>query len=225
MEYNSLLREERPDFKAYNNGFASLNNVELLSIIIGQGNDQGAALQQARQLLNMCGGKLHDIANRRAEEYEIVQGVGPKKALVIQAAFELAKRIEHEAASECEVFDNAQAVWCYFRPMLGTADHEEAHVLLMNNRFRLIKSFQLSTGGLTETAVDVRVVLREALLNNATTLTLVHNHPSGNNRPSRDDDSLTLRLKKACETMRIFLVDHVIVTDRQYYSYNEEGRM
>ena len=150
MAYNSLLREERPDFKAYNNGFASLNNVELLSIIIGQGNDQSAALQQARQLLNMCGGKLHDIANRRAEEYEVVQGVGPKKALTIQAAFELAKRIEHEAASECEVFDN---------------------------------------------------------------------------RPSRDDDSLTLRLKKACETMRIFLVDHVIVTDRQYYSYNEEGRM
>ena len=142
MEYNSLLREERPDFKAYNSGFASLNNVELLSIIIGQGNDQGAALQQARQLLNMCGGKLHDIANRRAEEYEVVQGVGPKKALTIQAAFELAKRIEHEAASECEVFDNAPAVWRYFRPMLGTADHEEAHVLLMNNRFRLIKSFQ-----------------------------------------------------------------------------------
>ena len=114
MEYNSLLREERPDFKAYNSGFASLNNVELLSIIIGQGNDQ------ARQLLNMCGGKLHDIANRRAEEYEVVQGVGPKKALTIQAAFELAKRIEHEAASECEVFDNAPAVWRYFRPMLGT---------------------------------------------------------------------------------------------------------
>lgn len=225
MEYNSLLREERPDFKAYNSGFASLNNVELLSIIIGQGNDQGAALQQARQLLNMCGGRLRNIANRRAEEYEVVQGVGPKKALTIQAAFELAKRIEHEAASECEVFDNAQAVWRYFRPLLGTADHEEAHVLLMNNRLKLIKAVKLSSGGLTETAVDVRVVLREALINKATALTLVHNHPSGSTRPSRDDDSLTFKLKKACEVMRLFLVDHVVITDRQYYSYNEEGRM
>lgn len=225
MEYNSLLREERPDFKAYNSGFASLNNVELLSIIIGQGNDQGAALQQARQLLNMCGGRLRNIANRRAEDYEVVQGVGPKKALTIQAAFELAKRIEHEAASECEVFDNAQAVWRYFRPLLGTADHEEAHVLLMNNRLKLIKAVKLSSGGLTETAVDVRVVLREALINKATALTLVHNHPSGSTRPSRDDDSLTLKLKKACEVMRLFLVDHVVITDRQYYSYNEEGRM
>ena len=225
MEYNSLLREERPDFKAYNNGFASLNNVELLSIIIGQGNDQGAALQQARQLLNMCGGSLRDVANRRAEEYEVVQGVGPKKALTIQAAFELAKRIEHEAASECEVFDNAQAVWRYFRPMLGTADHEEAHVLLMNNRFKLIKAVKLSSGGLTETAVDVRVVLREALLNNATTLTLVHNHPSGNNRASGDDDRITQRVEKACQTMRLYFLDHLIITDGDYYSYRENGKL
>ena len=105
------------------------------------------------------------------------------------------------------------------------ADHEEAHVLLMNNRFKLIKAVKLSSGGLTETAVDIRVILREALLNNATTLTLIHNHPSGNARPSGDDDRLTQKLKRACETMRIYMVDHIIVTDTKYYSYSEEGKI
>lgn len=100
-----------------------------------------------------------------------------------------------------------------------------AHVLLMNNRFKLIKAVKLSSGGLTETAVDVRVILKEALLNNATTLTLIHNHPSGFPRPSSDDDRLTQKLKKAAETMRIYMVDHVIVTADCYYSYSEEGKI
>ena len=97
--------------------------------------------------------------------------------------------------------------------------------MLMNQRFRLIKAVRLSHGGLSETAVDVRIILREALLNNATVLTLVHNHPSGNARPSGDDDRLTLKLKQASEVMRIYMVDHVIVTDGKYYSYAEEGKI
>ena len=108
---------------------------------------------------------------------------------------------------------------------MGTADHEEAHVLLMNNNFKLIKAVKLSSGGLTETAVDVRIILREALVNNATTLTLIHNHPSGNPCPSRDDDRITATLKQACSTMRFYLIDHVIVTDSTYYSYSEEGKL
>lgn len=121
--------------------------------------------------------------------------------------------------------DFAEDVWRYFRPIVGTADHEEAHVLLMNNNFKLIKAVKLSSGGLTETAVDVRIILREALVNNATTLTLIHNHPSGNPCPSRDDDRITATLKQACSTMRLYLIDHVIVTDSTYYSYSEEGKL
>lgn len=108
---------------------------------------------------------------------------------------------------------------------MGTADHEEAHVLLMNNNFKLLKAVKLSSGGLTETAVDVRIILREALVNNATTLTLIHNHPSGNPCPSRDDDRITATLKQACSTMRLYLIDHVVVTDSTYYSYSEEGKL
>ncbi len=223
--FSSLAREERPDYKVYNQGFAALNAVELISLIIGQGKDPRAAIRQARQLVNICGGSLRDLATRRAAELEVVQGVDPTKAMALQAAFELSKRIQTERAADRPDFGSAQAVWEYYRPTLGTADHEEAHVLLMNNRLRLIKSVRLSSGGLTETAVDVRVIIREALLHNATALTLIHNHPSGNARPSRDDDQITAKLKCACETMRIYMVDHVIVTDSQYYSYAEEGKL
>lgn len=176
-------------------------------------------------LLNACGGSLRELAKLHAADIEAVQGVDPTKAMALQAAFELSKRIESEAAADRTEFGSADAVWRYFRPTLGTADHEEAHALLMDNRLRLVKSVRLSSGGLTETAVDVRCILREALLNNATALTLIHNHPSGNPRPSRDDDQITQKLKRACETMRIYLVDHVIVTDAQYFSYSEEGKL
>ncbi len=223
--YSDLAREERPDYKVYNSGFSSLNAVELISLIIGQGKDASTAVRQARQIVNICDGSLRDMAKRRTEELEVVQGVGAKTAMALAAAFELAKRIEHEAVADRDIFDNAEEVWRYFRPLIGMADHEEAHVLLMNNRFKLIKAVKLSSGGLTETAVDIRVILREALLNNATTLTLIHNHPSGNARPSGDDDRLTQKLKRACETMRIYMVDHIIVTDTKYYSYSEEGKI
>ena len=104
-------------------------------------------------------------------------------------------------------------------------DVEQAWVLLMNRNFKLIKKLCISHGGLSETAVDVRIIIREALLANATIIVLCHNHPSNNTRPSADDDRLTKKLKEACDTMRLYLADHVIITDGGYYSYNDEGRL
>jgi DNA repair protein RadC len=95
----------------------------------------------------------------------------------------------------------------------------------MNQNFKLIKSHRVSHGGITETAVDVRIIMKEALLNNTTILALVHNHPSNNLSPSRMDDELTQRMKRACELMRIHFMDHVIITDGAYYSYHEQGRV
>ena len=110
-------------------------------------------------------------------------------------------------------------------PRVQDLDVEEAWILLMNRNFKLIKSLCVSHGGLSETAVDVRVIMREAILCNATVLAFCHNHPSGNARPSRMDDTLTQRIKEASELMRVHLLDHVIVTDGRYYSYHEEGRL
>ena len=110
-------------------------------------------------------------------------------------------------------------------PKMQDLDVEEAWVLLMNQNFKLIKAKRISHGGISETAVDVRIILKEALLCNATIVALCHNHPSGNNRPSGDDDRLTQRVQRACETMRLYFADHIIVTDGRYYSYREQGKI
>ena len=102
---------------------------------------------------------------------------------------------------------------------------EEFHILLMNQNFRLIKSERISQGGITEVSADIRIMIREAVLNNATIMAVCHNHPSGSIRPNRIDDTLTQSVKKACEVMRIHFLDHVIVTDGAYYSYHEQGKL
>jgi DNA repair protein RadC len=111
------------------------------------------------------------------------------------------------------------------RPKMQDLKVEEAHVILMNQKFRLIKSIRLSQGGISEVSVDIRILLKETILNNATVIAFCHNHPSGNTRPSAVDDKLTQCLKKACDCMRIHFLDHVIVCDGQYYSYAENGRL
>ena len=110
-------------------------------------------------------------------------------------------------------------------PVMQDLDVEEGWVLLMNQNFKLIKKMCISRGGLTETAIDVRIIVKQALLCNATVVALCHNHPSGSLRPSGSDDSLTNKVKDACNLMRLFFLDHVIITDGGYYSYSEEGRI
>ena len=109
-------------------------------------------------------------------------------------------------------------------PVMQDLDTEEFWLLLMNQNYRLIKKVRISHGGISETTVDIRIIIREAVLANATVLAVCHNHPSGNLSPSRADEDLTKSIKRACELMRIFFMDHVIVTDGQYYSFHEQGK-
>ena len=141
------------------------------------------------------------------------------------AACELGKRRQLEKAEERAELSSAQAIHDMMRPILQDKDVEEAWVLLMNQKFRLIKRVCISRGGISETAIDVRVVMREAILNNATVIAICHNHPSNNNKPSRMDDQITKKIKDACETMRLYFLDHIIVCDGKYYSYREEGKL
>ena len=120
---------------------------------------------------------------------------------------------------------SATSIYNYMRPIMQDLTIEEAHVMLLNQNFKLIKEFRVSQGGLTEVRVDVRMIIKEAVLNNASVLAFVHNHPSGNIHPSSFDDKLTQTIKKACDLMRIHFLDHVIVCDGDYYSYRERGRL
>lgn len=222
---NKWAEEDRPREKLMSHGAAALSDSELLAILIGSGTPRESAVALMQRIMRDCDNNLNTLGKRTLHELMSYKGIGEAKAITIIAACELGKRRQAAKAAERPDMGSAKAVYDYMHPKMQDLDTEEAWVLLMNQRFRLIKAVRLSHGGLSETAVDVRVILREALLSNATVLTLVHNHPSGTCRPSGDDDRLTQKLKRACETMRIYMVDHVIVTDGRYYSYAEEGKL
>lgn len=222
-KYTCFCAEEKPQYKAYNNGYEALTVVELISMIIGTGTKRN--VEQARQIYNMMEGKLRNIAKARVEDLQVVQGIGDSKAIALQAAIELGKRYNQEKIVERPTIDNSLAIYDFIHPKVRDLDVEEAHLLLMNQNFKLIKNVKLSEGGITETAIDVRRVMREAVMNNSTILALVHNHPSDNPQPSKADNILTQQVKDACKIMNIFFMDHVIVGDECFYSYHDRGQI
>lgn len=217
--------EDRPREKLMQNGPGVLSDSELLAILIGSGSTKESAVSLMQRILADCGNNLNTLGKMSLHELMRYNGIGEAKAVTILAACELGKRRHATPAAVRPDLGSALATYDYMLPKMQDLDVEEAWVLLMNQRFHLVKAVRLSHGGLSETAVDVRIVMREAILAGATVLTLCHNHPSGNCRPSGDDDRLTQKIRKACETMRIYMADHIIVTDGCYYSYAEEGRL
>lgn len=219
--------EDRPREKLMTLGAAALTNAELLAILIGSGSTEETAVGLMKRVMNDCNNNLNTLGKKTIAELTggRYKGLGPAKAVTILAACELGKRRQAEKAEGRRRMDSAQAIYEMMHPRMQDLPTEQAWVLLMNQNFKLIRAVQISNGGISETAVDVRIILKEALLSNATVIALCHNHPSNNASPSGDDDRLTQRLKKACETMRIYMLDHIIVTDGAYYSYMENGRL
>lgn len=225
LSINKWDVDDRPREKLERLGAQALSNAELLAILIGSGSTKESAVELMKRVLNDCNNNLNTLGKRTIHELTAYNGMGPAKAITILAACELGKRRQLEEAEEREDLGSATAIYNHMHPLMQDLDVEEAWVLLMNRNFKLIKRLRISHGGLSETAVDVRIIIKEALLANATIIALCHNHPSNNDRPSADDDRLTQRLNEACSLMRIHMADHVIITDGIYYSYREEGRM
>lgn len=225
LSITDWAEEDRPRERLERLGPEALSNAELLAILIGSGTPQQSAVDLMKVVLASCHNNLNTLGKMSIKDLEDFKGIGPAKAITILAACELGKRRARERAEEREDLGSATAIYNYMHPRMQDLDVEEFHILLMNQNYKLIKSVRVSHGGITETAVDIRIVMKEAILNNATVLAACHNHPSGNVRPSRQDDQLTERIRKACDIMRIYFLDHVIVTDGAYYSYREKGRL
>lgn len=217
--------EDRPREKMVMHGSEALSDAELLAILIGSGSTKESAVDLMKRLLNDCGNNLNTLGKKSIHELCQYNGIGEAKAITILSACELGKRRQLEKVQERKRIDSANAIYDYMHPLMQDLTTEEAWILLMNQNYRLIKTVRISRGGISETAVDIRIILKEALLCNATVVALCHNHPSNNPSPSRDDDRLTERVKKACDIMRIYLLDHLVVTDGAYYSYHEQGRL
>lgn len=234
--------EDRPREKLMAKGPSALSNAELLAILIGSGTTDETAVELMQRVLADCGNSLITLGRRSLDELmnEIdvtddvtgkvkkmkrYKGLGEAKAVTILAACELARRRSEEPALVRKEIHSSVDLFNYFLPKMQDLPHEECYVLLMNQACKVLGHLLVSRGGLTETAVDIRMIMREALLKRATVLALCHNHPSGSLRPSADDDRLTDRLSNSCKMMGIRLLDHIIVTDSGFYSYCEEGRL
>lgn len=217
--------EDQPREKLMRLGAEALSSAELLAILIRSGSTDSTAVDLMKQLLHDCGDSLAMLGKMSLQQLMSYKGIGEAKALSIIAACELGKRRQLSEMPERTDLSTSEKIYQHLWPMMRDLDVEEAHVVLMNQAFKHIKTIRLSHGGITETAVDVRVIMKEAVLNNATIIALAHNHPSGKTNPSRDDDMLTKKVSEACKIMRIHFADHIIVTDGDYYSYREEGRL
>lgn len=217
--------EDRPREKLMSLGAEALSDAELLAILIGSGSSKETSVALMQRVLNDCHNNLNTLGKLSIPQLCEYNGIGEAKAITILAATELGKRRQTEKAEERKDLSSATAIYELIHPKVQDIDVEEAWIVLMNHNYKLIDYKRISHGGITETAVDVRIIMREAILKNATILALCHNHPSNNPRPSTNDDQLTQRVKRACETMRIYFLDHIIVVDGNYYSYHEQGRL
>ncbi len=225
LSVKQWAEEDRPREKLMKLGAEALSNAELLAILIGSGNKEETAVDLMKRLLSDCGNNLATLSKKSLEQLMDYNGIGEAKAITILAACELGKRRETAEMPERRMFKSALDIYNHLWARMRDLDVEESYVLLMNQAYSEIKTLRLSHGGITETAVDVRLIMKEALLNNATVIAVAHNHPSGNTHPSRNDEMLTKKLSEACSTMRIHLLDHVIITDGNYYSFREDGKL
>ncbi len=224
LNIKQWAEEDRPREKMVKLGTEALSDAELLAILIGKGSAKEDAVSLMKRVLADSKNNLNTLGKMSIHELCQYNGIGEAKAITIQAACELGKRRQMESPEERPDLGTATRIYNHMHPIMQDLDVEEFWVLLLNQHYRLIKKVRISHGGITETAVDIRIIMKEAVLANTTILAVCHNHPSGNLKPSRQDDELTKSIKRACELMHIHFLDHVIITDGQYYSYHEQGK-
>lgn len=226
---NDMPDDERPREKALRHGIKSLSDAELMAIIFSTGIKGLSVIDLSRLILKSREGHLSQIAKMSASEFcKEFKGIGPAKALTLLAGLELGARATEDAvklAMERKPITAPEDIRKLMGAELGNLHHEEFWVLYLSQAGKLLKKVQISRGGISATAVDVRLILREAILASASAMILVHNHPSGNLRPSQQDLALTEKTARAAKFHDIRLNDHIIFTDTGYYSFHNEGLM
>ena len=223
LNINQWSEDDRPRERLEKLGAAALSDAELLAILVGSGSTKEDAVSLMKRILADSHNSLNTLGKLTIRDLCQYNGIGPAKAITILAACELGKRRQQECPEERPDLSTATRIYNHMHPVMQDLDVEEFWLLLMNQNHRLIKKVRIAHGGISEVSVDIRILIREAVLCNATILAVCHNHPSGSLRPSQADNDLTKSIQRACNLMRIKFMDHVIITDGAYYSYHEEG--
>lgn len=215
--------DDRPREKLLLKGRSALSDAELVAILIGSGSRNESAVSLSQRILASVHNNLSELGKRSIPELMGFKGIGEAKAVTIAAALELGRRRRAGEALDRKKITSSQSVFEYIQPILGELPHEEFWILYLTNSNKIIKSSQISKGGITGTLVDVRLVFKEALQLGAVGIILAHNHPSGTLKPSQADIQLTKKLKSAGDGLDIKVLDHLIVTEKAYFSFADEN--
>jgi DNA repair protein RadC len=216
---------DRPREKLMQKGKMALTDAELIAILIGSGTPKQSAVDLSKKILASTNNNLNALGKLSMSQLMEFNGIGEARAISIIAAMELGRRRRSEEALERVKITSSSSVFELLQPIIGELPHEEFWILYLNNSNKILEQYQISKGGITGTLVDVRITLRKALELGAVSLILAHNHPSGNLNPSEADKQLTRKLKTASESLDIKVLDHIIVTEKSYFSFADEGML
>jgi DNA repair protein RadC len=215
--------DDKPREKLMLKGNQALSDAELLAILIGSGSRNETAVDLSKRILFDQQNNLNQLARLSLSDLQKFKGIGEAKAITIMAALELGKRRRLEEALELPKVTDSRTVYELLQPLMGDLNHEEFWIVYLNQSNKIVGKWLASKGGITSTMVDVRLVLKKALELMATGLILSHNHPSGKREPSQSDKDLTRKMIDAAKVMDIQVLDHLIVTEKSYFSFADEG--
>jgi len=214
--------DDRPREKLLLKGKAALSDAELVAILIGSGNRDESAVGLSQRILASVENNLNELGRVSVSQLIKFKGIGQAKAIAIISALELGRRRRSEQALERKKVTSSESVFELMQPLIGDLPHEEFWAVYLNNANKVLQTQQLSKGGITGTIVDVRLTLKIALQLGAVGLILAHNHPSGTLKPSHADKQLTKKLKAASDSLDIKVLDHLIITEKAYFSFADE---
>jgi DNA repair protein RadC len=215
--------DDRPREKLITKGAATLSDSELLAILINNGNKESSAIDLAKEVMILGNNNLNELGKLTLKDIQKIKGIGPAKAITIAAALELGRRRHASAALEKPQVTSSKEVAQYIRALIKDYSYEVFAVLFLNKANKINCFEIISKGGITGTVADPRIILKKALEEEATSIVLCHNHPSGNLNPSKADEEITFKIKQAAKYFDIKVIDHIIVSEEGYFSFADEG--
>ena len=217
--------DDRPREKLLNKGASALSDAELLAILVSSGNKEESAVELCKRILSDNHNNLNELARLSISDLEKYKGIGEAKAISIVAALEIGKRRKTSDALDRKKITQSSDLFELFEPILLDLNHEEFWVAFMNGANKVLDTKRLTQGGMRQTVVDVPMLLRMGLERSSHAIAVAHNHPSGENYPSKEDLSITQKIKTGCEAVGIRLLDHIIIAGGRYYSFADEGKL
>tara|TARA_R110002050_G_scaffold18755_7_gene54459 strand:- start:19077 stop:19775 length:699 start_codon:yes stop_codon:yes gene_type:complete len=215
--------DDRPREKLVQKGKAVLSDAELIAILIGSGSREESAVELSKKILASVNNNLNELGKLSVNKLMQFKGIGEAKAVTIVAALEIGRRRRGEDAQKITKITSSKSVFELLQPLMGELPHEEFWIVYLNNSNKVLHSSQQSKGSITGTLIDVRLIMKEALEMGAIAMILAHNHPSGTLKPSAADKQITQKIKKAAEGLDIKVLDHVIITQTDYFSFADEN--